>query len=126
MQKREVVCSDRLPAGQLPISQAIRVGTTIYCSGHVATDPATGLLMSGDIEAQTARVLQNLNIVLEAAGSSLQRVVKATVFLAAKEDFAGMNRVFAQYFPKDPPARSTIRVDLMGDAKIEIEVIAVD
>jgi 2-iminobutanoate/2-iminopropanoate deaminase len=96
----------------------------VYCSGFVPADPATGKLVEGDIEVQTDRVLQNLKAVLEEAGSSLDKVVKATAFLADRKDFAGMNRVFGRYFPKDPPARSTVQALLMIDAKVEIELTA--
>jgi len=119
-----VIRTDKAPVPQVPISQAIKAGGMIYCSGFVPGDPATGKLVEGGIEEQTARVLENLKAVLEAAGSSLERTVKTTVFLADRRDFAGMNQVFARYFPHDPPARSTVEVRLMIDAKVEIELIA--
>ena len=120
--KKEVIQIGKPP--MVPISQAIKAGGVLYCSGTVPTDPATGGLIAGDIEAQTERVLENLRPILEAAGSGFEKVVKATVFLADKGDFAGMNNVFRRYFPKDPPARSTVQVELMIDAKVEIELIA--
>jgi 2-iminobutanoate/2-iminopropanoate deaminase len=121
---RQVILTHNAPIPKVPISQAIKVNGMIYCSGFVPSDPATGKLVEGDIEAQTARVLDNLKAVLEAAGSSLDRAVKTTVFLADRKDFAGMNRVYGQYFPKDPPARSTVEARLMIDVKVEIELIA--
>lgn len=121
---KEIIRTERAPIPKVPISQAVKAGGMVYCSGFVPTDPATGKLVEGDIEVQTDRVFQNLKAVLEAAGSSLEKVVKATVFLTDKKDFAGMNTVFGRYFPKDPPARSTIQAELMIDAKVEIELTA--
>lgn len=122
--EKEVIRTERAPIPKVPISQAIKAGGLIYCSGFVPADPATGALVQGDIEAQTVRVLENLKAVLEAAGSSLERTVKTTVFLVDRKDFEGMNRVFGRYFPTDPPARSTVEAGLMIDAKVEIELIA--
>ncbi len=121
---KQIVRTTGAPIPSVPISQAVKAGGMVYCSGFVPADPATGKLVEGDIEAQTDRVLQNLKAVLEAAGSSLDKVVKATVFLADRRDFAGMNKVFGRYFPTDPPARSTVQVQLMIDAKVEIELTA--
>jgi 2-iminobutanoate/2-iminopropanoate deaminase len=122
---KEIIRTDRAPISKLPISQAVKAGGMVYCSGFVPVDPMTGKLVEGDIEVQTDRVLQSLKSVLEAAGSSLDKVVKTTVFLTDKKDFAGMNEVFGRYFPKDPPARSTVQAELMIDAKVEIELIAI-
>lgn len=121
---KEIIRTERAPIPKVPISQAVKAGGMVYCSGFVPTDPATGKLVDGDIEVQTDRVFQNLKAVLEAAGSSLEKVVKATVFLTDKKDFAGMNKVFGRYFPKDPPARSTIQAELMIEARVEIELTA--
>ncbi len=122
---KTIVRTDRAPTSGLPISQAVKAARMVYCSGCVGSDPKTGQLVSGGIEAETAQVLENLKAVLEAAGSSLDRAVKATVFLADRADFAAMNRIFARYFPKDPPARSTVEARLMIDAKVEIELVAI-
>jgi 2-iminobutanoate/2-iminopropanoate deaminase len=122
--QKQVVRTDKAPIPKVPISQAIKAGGMIYCSGFVSADPTTGKLVEGDIEVQTVRVMENLKEVLEAAGSSLEKTVKTTVFLADRKDFAEMNKVFARYFPSDPPARSTVEVRLMIDAKVEIELIA--
>lgn len=122
---KEIIRTERAPIPKVPISQAVKAGGMVYCSGFVPVDPPTGKLVDGDIEVQTDRVFQNLKAVLEAAGSSLDKVVKATVFLTDKKDFAGMNKVFGRYFPKDPPARSTVQAELMIDAKVEIELIAI-
>jgi 2-iminobutanoate/2-iminopropanoate deaminase len=121
---KEIIRTERAPIPKVPISQAVKAGGMVYCSGFVPTDPATGKLVDGDIEVQTDRVFQNLKAVLEAAGSSLEKVVKATVFLTDKKDFAGMNKVFGRYFPRDPPARSTIQAELMIEARVEIELTA--
>jgi len=97
----------------------------VYLSGQIPLDPASGALIAGDIAAQTERVLENLKAVLEAAGSSLARVVKTTVYLRTMDDFAPMNEVYARYFPEAPPARTTVAVaGLPRDARIEIDLIA--
>lgn len=116
------------PAAIGPYSQAVTIGSTVYSSGQIALDPATGALVSGGISEQTQRVLENLKAVLAAAGCSLTDVVKATVFLKDINDFAAMNEVYARYLGVDnavPPARSTVQVArLPKDALVEIEVIA--
>ena len=109
-----------------PYSQAIVANGMAYCAGQVAIDPATGQIVEGDIQAQTHRVLQNLEAVLKAAGSSLHHTVKTTVFLAHFSDFAAMNEVYAQYFADPLPARSTIEVGALARGLlVEIECIAV-
>ena len=122
------VSTTQAPAAIGPYSQAIRIGQFVYCSGQVALDPATGLLIEGDIAAQTQRVLQNLQAVLESAHTSLASVVKTTVFLATMSDFQAMNAVYASYFEgpgKIAPARSTVAVaELPRNAQIEIECVA--
>ena len=122
---KEIVRTERAPIPKVPISQAVKAAGLVYCSGFVPADPVTGQLVEGDIEVQTDRVLKNLKAVLEAAGSSLEKVVKTTVFLADRKDFAGMNKMYGQHFPKDPPARSTVEARLMIDAKVEIEAVAI-
>jgi 2-iminobutanoate/2-iminopropanoate deaminase len=121
---RQVIRTNRAPVPNVPISQAIKAGGMVFCSGFIPQDPS-GKLVGGDIEVQTDRVFQNLKAVLEAAGSSLEKVVKVTVFLSDKQDFTGMNKVFGRYFPNDPPARSTVQVGLLVDARIEIELVAI-
>ncbi len=123
--QRQVIHSTQAPKAIGPYSQAIRVGDFIFCAGQTPIDPATGNLIEGDIEAQTRRVLQNLNEVLKAAGTSMERVVKTTVFLLDMNDFQRMNAVYAEFFPTNPPARSTVQVArLPRDARVEIELIA--
>jgi 2-iminobutanoate/2-iminopropanoate deaminase len=118
------------PAAIGPYSQAIRVGDTLFTSGQIPIDPATGELVPGDITAQTTRVLENLKAVLAAAGVDFVHVVKTTVFLKSMSDFAAMNAVYATYFAPHgviPPARSTVQVAaLPKDAMVEIECIARD
>ena len=121
-----VIATDQAPKAIGPYSQAIRVGHFVYTAGQIALDPATGELVSGGIEEQTRRVLQNLSAVLEAAGSGLSGVVKTTVFMADLGEFARMNAVYAEFFPQNPPARSTVQAAaLPRGAKVEIECIAV-
>ena len=120
------VSTETAPQAIGPYSQAIVAGDLIFAAGQVALDPATGELVSGDIRLQTARVLDNLAAVLEAAGSGLERVVKSTVFLADFAEFAAMNEVYAQRFGQHRPARSTVGTSaLPRGARIEIECIAV-
>jgi 2-iminobutanoate/2-iminopropanoate deaminase len=122
------ISTPHAPAAIGPYSQAVRIGDLIYTSGQVALDPATGVIVSGGIEAQTTRVLENLKAVLHAAGIDLSHVVKTVVFLKDMGDFAAMNAVYGKYLALDgivAPARSTVEVArLPKDALVEIEVIA--
>ncbi len=121
----ESIQTDRAPQAIGPYSQAIKANGFIFASGQIPLDPATGQLIEGDIRAQTERVLNNVVAVLEAAGSSLDRVVKTTVFLADMNDFAAMNEVYASYFGSSRPARSTVQAArLPRDVQVEIEVVA--
>ena len=123
--ERQAVSTDGAPKAIGPYSQAIRVGDFVFCAGQAGLDPATGTLVTGGIEAETLRVLQNLSAVLEAAGSSMGRVVKTTVFITNMDEFQKMNAVYAEFFPSPPPARSTVQVSrLPKDACVEIEVVA--
>lgn len=124
--ERRVIQTDNAPKAIGPYSQAIRSGDMIYCAGQIALDPATGKLVEGDITAQTERALANLSNVLQAAGSSLERIVKTTVFLTNFDDFQAMNKVYAGFFTDQPPARSTVQVSrLPAGSLVEIEAIAV-
>ena len=123
---REVIATRKAPAAVGPYSQAIRVGDLVFTAGQLAIDPATGKLVEGGIEKQTRQVLRNIATVLEAAGSSLGKVVKTTVFLKDTGDFKAMNGVYAEFFAKGPPARSTVEVaNLALGALVEIDAIAV-
>ena len=122
---REVVATDNAPKAIGPYSQAIRAGELVFCSGQIALDPATNTVVEGDVARQTERVLKNLSAVLWQAGSSIDKVVKTTVFLKTMNDFAAMNEVYGKFFAKQPPARSTVEVArLPKDVLVEIDVIA--
>ncbi len=122
---KTVVATDQAPAAIGPYSQAVVAGPYVFCSGQIPLDPATGELVGGGIEAATRRVLGNLRAVLEAAGTGLERVVKTTVFLTDFTHFAAMNAVYTEFFPGQPPARSTVGVAaLPRGVAIEIEAIA--
>ncbi|MEA2205202.1 MAG: 2-iminobutanoate/2-iminopropanoate deaminase [Blastocatellia bacterium] len=122
---REIIHTDRAPHAIGPYSQAVRAGNLVFASGQIPTDPATGEFVSGGIAEQTEQVLRNLSAVLEAAGTSLDRVVKTTVFLADMVDFAAMNDVYARFFASEPPARATVAAaGLPRNARVEIDAIA--
>jgi 2-iminobutanoate/2-iminopropanoate deaminase len=122
---KEVISSDRAPRAIGPYSQAIRAGGLIFLSGQIPLDPATGELVAGDIEAQTRQVLKNLAAVLEAAGASLDDVVRTTIYLTDLADFAVVNRVYGEHFRALPPARATVQVAaLPKGATVEIDGIA--
>ncbi len=122
---REVIATNDGPKAIGPYSQAIKANGLIFLSGQIPLDPSTQQLIAGDVAAQTDRVLQNLAGVLKAAGSSLQKVVKTTVFLKNMSEFAAMNEVYGRYFTEAPPARSTVEVArLPKDVLVEIDAIA--
>lgn len=122
---KQVISTEKGPKAIGPYSQAIKAGGFVFISGQVAFDPATGQLVEGDVARQTARVLENLKAIADAAGTSLDRAVKATVFLKDMNDFTAMNEVYAKFFPKDPPARATVEVArLPKDVRVEIDIIA--
>ena len=124
---RTIIATDRAPATVGPYSQGVRTGNLIFTAGQIALDPATQQVVASGIAEQTARVLENLKAVLEAGGSGLDRVVKATVFLKDFNDFEAMNEVYVTYLGKNgaPPARTTVEVSrLPRNVLIEIDVIA--
>jgi len=122
---KEVISTAKAPKAIGPYSQAIRANGFVFVSGQIPFDPATGELVAGDVAQQTTRVLENLKAILEAAGSSLDHVVKTGVFLKDMNDFAAMNEVYARYFPKNPPARATVEVArLPRDVRVEIDLVA--
>ena len=124
---REIVSTKDAPQAIGPYSQAIKANGLIFTSGQIAIDPATQQVIVGDVAAQTDRVLRNLSEILEAAGSGLGKVVRATVFLKNMSDFAAMNAVYGKYFSSAPPARSTVEVArLPKDVLVEIDVIALE
>ena len=123
---REIVATEAAPQAIGPYSQAICIGDFVFTSGQIPIDPKTGVFVEGGIAEQTEQVLRNLVEVLRAAGTSLEAVVKTTVFLADMDDFAAMNEVYGRYFSNEPPARSTVQAArLPRDARVEIDVIAV-
>jgi 2-iminobutanoate/2-iminopropanoate deaminase len=122
---RDVIATKEGPQAIGPYSQAIRANGFVFVSGQVAIDPATHQFVAGDVAAQTDRAIKNLAGILKAAGSSLQKVVRATVFLKNIDDFAAMNEVYGKHFSSAPPARSTVEVArLPKGALVEVDVIA--
>lgn len=124
---KEIIASPNAPKAAGPYSTAVRQNGFVFLSGQIPLDPKTGELVTGSIEEQTARVLENLRAVLEAAGLSFGDVVKTTVFLKDMGNFSRMNETYGKYFSSNPPARSTVEVArLPRDVQVEIEAIAVD
>jgi 2-iminobutanoate/2-iminopropanoate deaminase len=122
---REPIATDGAPKAIGPYSQAIRAGDFLFVSGQTPLDPATGVMVDGDVAVQTRRVLDSVGAILAAGGSGFDRVVRTSVFLKDMNDFAAMNAVYAEYFPSPQPARSTIEAArLPRDARVEIDVIA--
>jgi len=121
---RQAIQTNGAPAALGPYSQAIRSGDTVFCSGQIGLDPATGELLDG-VEAQAERALKNLLAVLDAAGLGFDDVVKTTIFLADVNDFAAVNAIYARFMPDPPPARSTVGIAALPKAAlVEIEMIA--
>ena len=122
---RYAVESNEAPKAIGPYSQGIKAGGFVFVSGQVALDPKTGEMVGSDVAAQTERVMQNLQAIVESAGSDLDRVVKTTVYLRSMNDFAAMNEVYQKFFKMEPPARATVAVaGLPKDALVEIAVVA--
>ena len=124
---RQIISTKDAPQAIGPYSQAVKANGFIYTSGQIAIDPATQQVITGDVAAQTDRVLRNLSEILEAAGSGLGKVVRCGVFLKSMNDFTAMNEVYGKYFSSTPPARSTVEVSrLPKDVLVEIDVIATE
>jgi len=122
---KERVQTSGAPAAIGPYSQGIKIPGLVFCSGQIPLDPASGQMIEGGIREQTERVMNNLKAVLEAAGSSLDNVVRSTIFLADLADFSDVNEVYASFFSEPYPARSTVQVArLPKDARVEVDVIA--
>lgn len=123
--KKEIIYTEKAPAAVGPYSQAIRIGEMVYTSGQVAMDKESGKLVEDEIQVQTKKALQNLQAVLEAAGSGLDQVVKTTVFLQDINEYAAMNEAYATFFAENPPARSAVQVAALPlGARVEIEAVA--
>ena len=123
---KKIISTAEAPAAVGPYSQAVRAGSTIYCAGQIPLDPKTGQIVSGGIEVQTRRVMENIGAVLKSEGLGFDNVVKTTIFLMDLGDFQKMNEIYGSYFKQAPPARSTVQVaGLPKGARIEIETIAV-
>jgi 2-iminobutanoate/2-iminopropanoate deaminase len=124
--RKRIISTKGAPGAIGPYSQAVKAGDTVYCSGQIPLDPSTGDLIDGDIAAQTERVMENLTAVLEAAGCTMNDVVRCTVYLSDMAHFGAMNAVYGRYFPEDPPSRATVHVaGLPKGVDIEISCIAV-
>lgn len=122
---KRIIKTEQAPAAIGPYSQAIVANGFVYAAGQIPLDPRTGQLVPGDIRIQTKRVMENIRAVLDAAGSSMDKVVKTTVFLRDLNDFGIMNEIYGEYFKENPPARSTVQVGkLPREAGVEIEVVA--
>ena len=122
---KEIIATDKAPAAIGPYSQAVKVGNLLFTSGMIPIDPATNTLVEGGIEVQAERALQNVKALLEASGSSMDKVVKTVVFIKNMDDFAKVNEIYAKYFTADFPARSCVEVArLPKDVLIEMEAIA--
>jgi len=122
---KQVIHTSQVPPARVPLSQAIKAGDWVFASGQLGNDPATRKLAEGGIAAETRQVCEHLKAILEAAGSSLDRVVKVTIYMADLRELPEMNEVFSRYFPTDPPARTTFQAaGLVGGARVEIEAIA--
>jgi 2-iminobutanoate/2-iminopropanoate deaminase len=123
--QKQVVHSTKVPPARVPLSQGIKAGEWVFASGQLGLEAATGTLAPGGIGPETRQVCENLEAVLDAAGSSLDRVVKVTIYMADLAELTAMNEVFSRYFPVDPPARTTFQcAALIGGARVEIEAIA--
>jgi 2-iminobutanoate/2-iminopropanoate deaminase len=123
---KKIISTSEAPAAVGPYSQAVRVGSTIYCAGQIPLDPKSGQIVPGDIGTQTRRVLDNIAAVLRSEGLTFENVAKTTIFLTDLGDFQTVNEIYGSYFKNQPPARSTVQVSaLPKGANVEIEAIAV-
>jgi len=122
--KKQIISTTKAPGAVGPYSQAVKVGNLVFTAGQLPLDPATGELVRGDVKKATERTLENVKAILEEAGTSLDKVIKATVFVKNMSDFEAVNEVYAKYFQKDMPARSCVQAIQAKDALVEIEVIA--
>jgi len=123
--KRDIIATPLAPAAIGPYSQAVRTTGLVFVSGQIPIDPASGTLVSGDIQAETRQAMQNLKAILEASGSSLEQVLKVTLFIADMDQFGLINEAYAAFFPQAPPARACVEVSrLPKDVRVEVEAVA--
>jgi 2-iminobutanoate/2-iminopropanoate deaminase len=123
--RKEVIHTDKVPPARVPLSQAIKAGDWIFASGQLGNDPKTKRLAEGGIGPETRQVCENLKAILEAGGASLDKVVKVTIYMVDLAELPQMNAIFSEYFPVDPPARTTFQCSrLVNDARVEIEAVA--
>ena len=123
--RKEVIVMDKFPKPSMPYSHCVKAGNFLFIAGQVGADPANSRLKGTSIREQTEQALMNMANVLKAAGSSMEHVVKTTVFISDFKDFEEMNKVYAKFFPTNQPARSTVQVVLYDGFKVEIEAIAI-
>ncbi len=122
---KKIISTEKAPQAIGPYSQAVQAGNLLFLSGQIALEPQTGVLVSGDVKTQTKRVMENLKGVVEAAGASLEHIVKCTIFLKSMDDFAAVNEIYGSYFLSEPPARATVAVStLPKNVDVEIDAIA--
>ena len=122
---KKIVESPNAPKPVGPYSQAVEAGGFLFCSGQIAIDPKTNEVLKGSVEAQSKMVMENIRGVLTAAGLNFEHVIKTTIYLTSMHDFATVNQVYGSYFPKEPPARSTVEVSgLLKGVQVEVEVLA--
>jgi 2-iminobutanoate/2-iminopropanoate deaminase len=122
---KKIINTDKAPGAIATYSQAVKIDKLIFTAGQIAISPATGDLIKGEVAVQTTQVLENLKIVIQAAGGDLSSVVKTTVYLTNPDDFLPMNKAYAQYFPNEPPARTTVFISaLPKGALVEIDAVA--
>ena len=123
--QKNIISTNKAPQAIGPYSQAVRFGNLLFVSGQIPLDPVTAEIVKGDIKVQTKRILENLNAILTEGGSSLDNVLRTTIFLANLEDYADVNEMYTEFFDKSMPARSTVQVSrLPMDVRIEIDAIA--
>ena len=124
--EKKIINTKNAPAAIGPYSQAVKVGNLLFTSGQMPVDPNTGIMVTDDIKKATERSLENIKAILEEAGTSLDKVIKTTVFIKDMNDFSSVNEVYGKYFIKNQPARSCVEVArLPKDCRVEIEVIAI-
>ena len=124
--EKEVISTDKAPAAIGPYSQAVKINGMIFVSGQIAIDPGTGSIVDGNVQDQTRQVLNNVKAVLEAAGSSLDKVAKTTVYITDMDNFSKVNEIYAEFFIDQPPARACVEVSrLPKGVSVEIEAVAI-